>query len=219
MLYENLRMPRINNMKHGTLKLAAIAGLLLAFMTALHATSVLQLSVMDLCERAALIFEGTVINVETRAEENSHRIWTLVTFEINERIKGPDVGNRITLHFLGGTVGEETLRVSAMNVPELGETGIYFVESLKRRQVNPLMGWSQGHLLLARQSDGVKRAMTRHRRPILGIDEDETPASGLSSGAARGLRLGARDADAMTAAEFKLVLRRMILRARRSATE
>jgi len=85
-----------------------------------------------------------VIAVKTREEVNSgyNNIWTIVTFELIDVLKGPHVGSEIELGFRGATVGEITDKIGAIHVPKLGGTGIYFVESLSNKQVHPLLGWS-----------------------------------------------------------------------------
>src|SRR5690606_25820734 len=47
------------------------------------------------------------------------------------------------------------LEVAEMHIPEEGETGIYFIESLDGSFINPLLGWWQGHFLVHDNEDGV----------------------------------------------------------------
>ena len=67
-------------------------------------------------------------------------------------LKGEYAGSTLELRFLGGTVGTARLEVTDMLVPQVAERGIYFVESLSAPQVNPLVGWSQGHFLIEPQA-------------------------------------------------------------------
>ena len=113
------------------------------------------------------------------------------------------------MRFLGGTVGEIGLDVSDSTLPELGEAGIYFVESLERFQVNPLYGMDQGHFLIL--ESGRQRIMvTRSRRVITGLMiNDQPPAEGLSNGIARGLSLDEAGASpsGVTVFQFKQAVR------------
>jgi len=174
------------------------------------ATSVLQLSFDEICRRAEFIFEGYVTRVETRTNGGSDTIHTHVTFAVTERLKGPEIGNELELSFLGGTVEGRTLRIQAMRVPEAGEAGIYFVESVSRMQVHPLLGWSQGHYLIKRDGDGIRRVTTPAGRPVRGVETaPDTGLRGLSGGVPRGLTVtefGTAD-DALTAASFKESIR------------
>lgn len=178
---------------------------------AAQATSVIEVTLEEMLQHSALAFEGQVTRVQVR--ENSRRdIHTRVTFEIIDVIKGEMTGKKLTLDFLGGALAGRKVSVSNMQMPELNERGIYFVESPVRNQVHPLYGWSQGHLRLEQGAAGTQRVFTRSGRPVSGIEHTNGKRSGqLSNGAARGLILG--DATDTSAAldnrEFKRLLRAM----------
>jgi hypothetical protein len=170
------------------------------------ATSILEVSLDEMLRGSDLVFEGQVIDAESRIDPRGGMIHTLVTFEILEIIKGPFSHNTITLSFLGGTVGEETVTVSAMRVPLVGEKGIYFVESLERRQVHPLYGWSQGHFLVVPDAQGIERVVTEDNRAVMAVVPALTvPRGQISKGVAQGLVVkdAASLAQALTAGEFK----------------
>ncbi len=167
------------------------------------ATSVLQITFEELCQQAGLIFEGRVIAVDARKNDRSPDIWTYVTFDVIDVIKGPSVGDEIELAFMGGTIGDVGLQVASMQFPKLAETGIYFVESLARRQVNPLLGWTQGHYLVEPDEFGTKRVFTHARRPVRAIEpKPQSSQAGLSRGTPLGLGVGSAGARAITANEF-----------------
>ena len=124
-------------------------------------------------------------------------------------VKGTYNQPEITLRFLGGTVGEIGLNVSDSTLPELGEAGIYFVESLERFQVNPLYGMDQGHFLIL-ESAGQRIMVTRNRRVITGLlSDDQPPADGLSNGIAGGLSIDEAGGSpgSVTVFQFKQVIR------------
>ncbi|CCK79591.1 hypothetical protein [Desulfobacula toluolica] len=183
-----------------------------------HAASVRQVTMDEMLQQCQFVFEGTVLTLE--AEENSqNRIHTYVTFEIQDIIKGEYSSSTITLSFLGGTVGDVTMDVRDMKIPQVGEHGIYFVESLKRSQVHPLYGWSQGHFLVQSDDTGMDRVMTSNEQPVTEVMKDnaleqmspsqEETAPLLSKGAARGIKFALKDNDnkGLTAEEFKNILR------------
>ena len=176
-----------------------------------YAVSVVEVSLEEMLQNSALVFEGQVTRVQVR--ENSRRdIHTRVTFEIIDVIKGEVTGKKLTLDFLGGALAGRKISVSDMQMPALNERGIYFVESLQRNQVHPLYGWSQGHLRLEQGPAGTERVFTRSGRPVRGIEHTNGKRSGqLSKGAARGLILGnATDiSSALDNREFKRLLRAM----------
>lgn len=181
------------------------------------ASSVREVSLNEMLQQSQFIFEGTVTAIEAR-ENSQKRIHTYVTFEIKDIIKGEYLGNIITLSFLGGTVGDVTMAVSDMRLPQEGEHGIYFVESLERLQVHPLYGWSQGHFIVERDVTGSERIMTNRRLPITAVmdkmqDEQmipgKEPIQAPSNGVVRDLVV-AQDKKGMTVDEFKRVLHERI---------
>jgi len=189
-----------------------------------NATSIREVSMDEMLQQSQFVFEGTVAAIEAR-ENSRKRIHTHVTFEITDIIKGEYRSNIITLRFLGGTVDDVTMVVSDMRLPQKGEHGIYFVESLERFQVNPLYGWSQGHFIVERDGTGSQRVMTNRKLPVTGVisympDEQMTPGKervqALSKGVLRDLVVAQEKEDnkAMTIDEFKSVLHKRMGRNR-----
>ena len=180
------------------------------------AASIREVSMDEMLQQSQFVFEGMVTGVET-AKSTQQRIHTYVTFEIMEIIKGEYSYSTITLRFLGGTVDDVTMVVSDMRLPQEGERGIYFVESLERFQVNPFYGWSQGHFIVERDDAGIERVTTNKRLPVRGVMDympDQLMTSGeerkqaLSKGIVRDLVVGyeGESDTAMTVGEFKRVL-------------
>ena len=172
-------------------------------------SSVLAVSLEQLSTSSQLIFEGEVVGKTSDFNDNQTSIHTHVTFRVVDVVKGTYNQPEITLRFLGGTVGEISLNVSDSTLPERGETGIYFIESLERFQVNPLYGMDQGHFLIL-ESGSQRIMVTRNRRVITGlISDDQPPADGLSNGIARGLSVNEAGASpsGVTVFQFKQAVR------------
>ncbi len=206
-------------MHHKTLLLIAI--LVYSFLVSTfycHASSVRQVTIDEMLQQCQFVFEGKVLSLE--AEENSQkRIHTYVTFKIQNIIKGEYSSDTITLSFLGGTVGDVTMSVSDMKFPQVGERGIYFVESLERSQVNPLYGWSQGHFLVQPDDTGTDRVMTSSGQPVTGVLKDmpieqmnscQETLPLLSKGVAIDITFALKNNDnkGLTPEEFKKILRK-----------
>ena len=140
------------------------------FVTSAPTASVIrQVILEEVVQNAEFVFEGQVISEETRPSPIDGRTFTYFTFDITDVIKGSYSGNYIELGFAGGTLNDVTLCVSGMHMPEIGEKGIYFVESLKKELVHPLYGWHQGHYLVVQNpSDGIEKIV-----PV------RTPPSGM----------------------------------------
>ncbi len=112
------------------------------------ATTILELSFDQVCQGSELIFEGQVISKEPRPSPTDGKPFTYFTFQIIEVIKGSYTGSTVELGFMGGQSGDSTLKMFGMQMPEMGERGIYFVENLSVQQIHPLCGWQQGHCLV-----------------------------------------------------------------------
>jgi hypothetical protein len=176
----------------------------------IYASTVLQTSAREMLAQSELVFEGRAESVESRMNPDGTSIHTYVTFRILDMIKGEWPTQTIELSFLGGTADGKTLVVSGMQIPELGEQGIYFVESPARNQVHPLYGWAQGHLRLNRSKGGALNVLTADGAPVIRIDDTQRGRSGeISRGVAVGLVAdpGAPKEAGMRAEEVKKILR------------
>lgn len=187
---------------------------LMMLSAAAGAATVRGVSLDQMLHRSALVFEGRVTEIDTRPSNTSRMIYTFVTFEILDVIHGDYQEDTIELRFLGGTLPDgRGMHVSEMRYPEIGEEGIYFVESLERRQVHPLYGWTQGHLLVHRDRRGVRRVTAHDGRPIADVKPvaADKAVEKLSRGAADGLVLGASadPAEGLEIGAFKQKLREM----------
>ncbi len=190
--------------------LVQLAGLVIFLWLATGAaTSVREVSLQEMLAQAELIFEGEVIDVAVQ-EPPDRRPLTRIRFQVLDIIKGRFEHPTITLDFLGGKIGGKRLAVTDMEYPALGEHGIYFVESLSRRQVHPLYGWSQGHFVTYADESGRLRIQTADGQPVTGLEFE--PAASFprpSRGIAKGI-LTRRDAlanEALPLEDFKQQLR------------
>ena len=160
----------------------------------LGATTILGMNIDEVAQGADLIFEGKVVEHNVR-ENAAGMIVTYVTFRIEELIKGEYDETLLELKFTGGRLGGQIMEISGLRIPSPNEEGIYFVESVNRNLVNPLLGWSQGHYLIYEES-GERRVSTVNdrpvtdvlstqsvpvalRKPVSVIDGDTDPATGV----------------------------------------
>ena len=144
------------------------------FATAFSST-VRQVTITEMVNASELIFEGQVISEVSRWTPDNTQIRTYVSFQVVEVIKGDHPGGTIELSFQGGTVGDLTLSVSDMHLPQPGEQGIYVVDSLTRRQVHPFYGWDQGRFLLTSGPDGADIVTTWDGRKIIALLPEQEP--------------------------------------------
>lgn len=144
------------------------ATLAMFFSFAIQATTIIGMDIDELAQRAEVIFEGEVIQSQALEDTATGIINTYVTFEVIDLVKGDSVGNTLELKFAGGELRGEIVEVSGSTLPKLGETGIYFVESVSEDMLNPLLGWSQGHFLVKTEG-GERRVHTVSDNPVTQI--------------------------------------------------
>ncbi|MEX2130711.1 MAG: hypothetical protein WD772_04440, partial [Pseudohongiellaceae bacterium] len=132
------------------------------------ATTLLGMTIDELVAKAELVFQGQVIDSQS-VEDTAGQISTYVSFSIQDVIKGDYDSDSLELKFMGGIANGRIMEVSGLRMPALGETGIYFVESLSTNLINPLLGWSQGHYLVQEDDDGILRITTTDNAPVTEI--------------------------------------------------
>ena len=163
--------PRLLPLLCSTLLALCLAG------TGALASSVLQQPIETIIEESPLIFEGKVTAIQTQG--SGKRVYTWITFDVLDVIKGAYAERRIKLRYLGGTADGVTVQVTDQTMPAYGEQGIYFLESLDTLTLHPLQGWGQGHFILdhdparntyiVRNSEGrVVTGLSREGRKGLG---------------------------------------------------
>ena len=179
------------------------------------------MNIDEVAQEAEIIFEGKVVEHNVR-ENAAGMIVTYVTFRIEELIKGEYDEPLLELKFTGGRLGGQIMEISGLRIPSPNEEGIYFVESVNRNLVNPLLGWSQGHYLIYEES-GERRVSTVNDRPVTDVlstqsvpialrkpvrvidDGDTDPATGVvASSDTRG------PDQALTTESFKAKIRALI---------
>lgn len=173
------------------------------------ATTILGIDIDELTADAELIFEGEVILTETREDSRSGIISTYVTFNVVDVMKGDYDAASIELKFMGGAFDGRIVQVSGLQIPQMGEQGIYFVESTSRDLINPLLGWSQGHFIIIVDDDGERRISTANEKPVTEVQG----VSGipLAIKKPQALIQGGGDAAAGVTTESSLILIRRAL--------
>ncbi|HEX4504333.1 MAG TPA: hypothetical protein VH722_01280 [Alphaproteobacteria bacterium] len=137
-------------------------------------------SLSDLAKKAEFIFEGQPASRSVEALPDGQGARTCFTFKVIQAIAGSHPGSTVRLCFFGGMIGNTGFAVSDLNMPTVGEHGIYLVESTGQAMLNPLIGWDQGHFLVAKDSAGAFRITTADHRRVTGLTPDAakpTPAA------------------------------------------
>ena len=189
-------------MRSSLLFLLLFAGL--ASGPAARATSVIPPSFPELVEEAEAIYRGRVSHVEARRVEQSEGvsvIKTFVTVAVERVLKGPD-RSEVTLEFLGGTVGDETLTVTGMPVFAVGDREFVFVQK-NGIQMCPLVALMHGRYRVRRDDAGARDYVARDNgTPLTDTAEVELPMVALP-GQLRTARAAVTPADALSPAAFE----------------
>jgi hypothetical protein len=147
----------------------------------LRATTMVPLSLGDVVKQAPLAFVGEVVDVRSEWDSQgpTPSIVTIVTFDVASVLKGT-VGLRTELTFLGGTVGDVTLKVSDMPIFQKGDRDVLFVSG-RARSASPLVGFSQGRYRVLRDPL-THRDYVQGTEGLLstGLNAPLSPAPGLS---------------------------------------
>ena len=181
---------------------------MMVFMQAAHATTILQVHMDSMLKTAQLVFSGRVLSSEARWLEDGSTIKTFIVFDVQEIISGNYSEDELTLSFEGGTVAEDTIEISGMTMPKLGEKGIYFVENIDRPLVNPIVGWSQGHFLIKNNEAGEEIVLTQNELGVTKMELQSPTAQQNSNeinitGIADGITASKTTNTAMSAERFK----------------
>ena len=181
------------------------------------ATSVVPPTFPELVDEADAIYRGRVAAIQARRVAlpagQGDVIKTFVTFAIERVLKGAE-RSEITLEFLGGTVGDESLVVSGMPTFNLGAREIVFVQK-NGVQFCPLVAVMHGRYRVQRDAGTGRDHMVRDNgAPLLSTSEVELPLTGLPA-PVRTARAAVPLTQALTAESFEADIRAEV--ARRSA--
>ncbi len=94
------------------------------------ATMMVKLTTAQLTDASDYIVRGTVSAITSSTDENDH-IWTHVTINVTERLKGPSDLQTLTLDVQGGTLGSRVTAVPLSPRFAMGEEVLTFAEELE----------------------------------------------------------------------------------------
>jgi hypothetical protein len=156
-----------------------VSFLLLAFLLPFaRATSVVPPSFAELVGDAEAIYRGRITAVESRwvaqAEGQGNVIKTFVTLAVERALKGTDQ-KEVTLEFLGGTVGGESMSVSGMPKFKVGDREIVFVQK-NGIQFCPLVALMHGRYRVLKDDATAREHVARDDGlPLTAVNDVETP--------------------------------------------
>jgi hypothetical protein len=144
----------------------------------------------ELVRRSELVIVARVVAtrsawVDSRAGRS---IVTDVTVSIEQTLKGPTYAER-SLEFLGGTVGEDTLRVDGMPEFHVGDRAVLFVNE-SGRPASPVVGFMYGWFRIVQDAaTGVDMIRTHDGRLLASTEDVGNPRPPARVAPARTLSL------------------------------
>lgn len=181
----------------------AIGTLLIVLLAAgaARATVIRRLSLDRVIGDAQEVFVGTVrMTSAVEGGEPRNLIWTDVTFENLEVLKGRIPHATATYRFAGGRIGERRTRV--VGVPEFAADERCVLFMTDRDLLSPAVGWHQGVYRVVRDAKtGDDRIRTCAGKPVYDF-EDGQPV----------LEPAEKGDRAMTLAAFRLLVEKTIAR-------
>ena len=155
---------------------------LLSLVPALRATSVIPPSFAELVGEADAIYRGRVTAVQARRVErpdgDGSLIKTFVTLAVERVLKGAEQ-KEVTLEFLGGTIGDESMTVAGMPTFNVGAREIVFVQK-NGVQFCPLVALMHGRYHVLRdETTGREHIARDNGLPLTNVAEVELPITAL----------------------------------------
>ncbi|MBI5691620.1 MAG: hypothetical protein HZC55_16175 [Verrucomicrobia bacterium] len=176
------------------------------FLPSVRATSVIPPSFPELVQEADAILRGRVTDIQARraqAPDGTALIKTFVTFAIERTLKGPAPAS-VTLEFLGGTIGDDSLVIAGMPKFQLGTTEYVFVQR-NGVQYCPLVALGHGRYRLMRDAGSGREFLARDNGlPLTSVSDVEVPLTTLPP-SVRAAQSAARD-RALTPAAFEAAI-------------
>lgn len=187
----------------------------LCFPLASYSSVYQSLTINEVISDSEFVFEGKVIDLEYKTPTDRNRMYTYITFQINDIIKGNYTQETIEIRYPGGKNGDQIEQVTDMIIPQVGEEGIYFVKSLIKHYIHPLTGWAQGQMNIETDPSGKKRVYSTSGESISGINPRiPTPKKDaqedFNSNVPLGIRTSKHKQQAMSVDDVKTQLKGII---------
>ena len=134
----------------------------------LYSTTKGELTLENLCIQSSDIIIAEVMEIKYIPVNNGFRVYTLVTFNIKESIKGSiQPGEVINIRFLGGKYNGLTTQVSETPLFELEETSLLFLnrKQYKDKEILYIVGRDQGKYEVINDQNTGKEFVYRKNVP------------------------------------------------------
>lgn len=164
------------------------------------ATTVIPPTFDQLVDRAEMILQGTVTEVQPQwtGEGAQRHIVTYVTFQVEEALKGTP-GGKYTIRMFGGEIAGEGMAIADAPQFHVGDQEIVFIEN-NGSQLIPLVGMMFGRFHVRQNEAGQEIVTTNENEPVTNVPRFGQPAPALAA---------ANEPD-VTSTDFKAAVRKHI---------
>jgi len=154
----------------GLVAVAGMATFLATLVPTADATTLIRRSTEELTVLSEFVVEGTVTDVEARWREDHKFVYTYVTVDVDEVMKGQLRESTIVLEELGGTANGVTATVEGVPVFETGERVIVFLDVVD--DAYRCHGFAQGKFTV--EDSRLGRVVTRPQDVELTFGRDQS---------------------------------------------
>jgi len=157
-------------MRRSLLRLGVLVCSVAAASATAGATTFEPVTFNDLVSQADVIFVGDVVDVHPYTVQTRERtiVKTRVTFSVVDPLYGTSSLVEV-FDFLGGETADLGMRVAGMPTFTVGDRRVVFAR--RGRGINPIVGFTQGLMTVARDGGGVERVLTVDGTPVARLSD------------------------------------------------
>jgi len=137
-----------------------------------YATTVIKMDFDSIVKSADVIISGKVVEIEAKREINpttsKYSIYTHVTIELDDKLKGDIKDNFYTIRILGGVIPGEEIGEAMAGAPKFkkGQEVFLFLKNDKTLY-SPVIGFSQGRFNIKTDpKTGMKKVYDNMGKPV-----------------------------------------------------
>lgn len=141
-------------MKHMSL-FAWVLISLLTLTQSLQAITLEAASLGELSAESNIIVEGYVAESHSYWNDAHRQIFTDTGFDISKVLKGEDIGKNITIHELGGTVGQTSMEIDGVQRLQRNQRLILFLQKIPNSDQYMIHSFTLGKFYVVQDSTGA----------------------------------------------------------------
>jgi|GEM_PF-2136474 len=139
-------------------RLSLFACVLIGVMTFTHSLQAITLEAASLGELSAesnIIVEGYVAESHSYWNDTQRQIFTDTGFDVTKVLKGGEIGKSITIHELGGTVGQTSMEIDGVQRLQRNQRLILFLQKIPNSDQYMIHSFTLGKFYIVQDSTGA----------------------------------------------------------------